>query len=376
MNRLAISLLASAIILSIFPAASWADEKAIDVKKTAWKDIFSDLFGHYPLPSITSEDVKSAEKGKLNIPKNWEFDFAARRYLISHNSYEYGAHVPPYTNPLSKLEFPMNTWWLDFTLRRTCPRWSVGTDLGLSVSRVSDGVMQDTDWDTVGSENIVSIYSESDLRVDKGFKCRSDIDVNISDWLNLPKWLEIRPLFAFQYQRVDTMTYGGTQWWFRNVDLDDEDGNEDEEDHDMRQTPANRLDGDLIRFKQDWYLYQIGARVICDIAKPSKYMSMKAHAEADWGPAYGYNEDHHLQRRGDLIGHIASRGNSLYFLFGLDMDIARSIKIGADIDYLWIRTSGVIRDENHPLDHDYTSKYGVNVWSDQLSLMMHISYAF
>lgn len=376
MSRYKILFLVVFIPIVTIPSILSAAQEVSEVQKYSWKSIVSEVMGQYPLPPDATDIEKPKERGKLSIPKNWEFDLAARRYLISHNSYEYGSHVPPYTNPLSRLEFPMNTWWLDFTIRRTCPRWSVGSDLAFSISRYSDGVMKDTDWESEGNQNLLAIYSEGDLRVDKGFKCRSDIDVNVSDWLNLPKWLEIRPLFAFQYQRVDTMTYGGTQWWYRDVDLDDENGTDDEEDHDMRATPSNTLSGDCIRFKQDWYLYQIGVRAVCDLPKPTKYMELKLHGEADWGPAYGYNEDFHLQRRGNLISHIASRGNSLYFLVGMDMEISKTIKIGTDIDYTWIRTSGVIRDENHPLNSDYTSSYGVNVWSDQLSLMMHISYEF
>ena len=51
MNRSIVSFLALIIILSVSPAMSWADEKARggDIGKTTWKDIFSDVVGHYPL---------------------------------------------------------------------------------------------------------------------------------------------------------------------------------------------------------------------------------------------------------------------------------------------------------------------------------------
>lgn len=358
------------LALSVLPNVVWAGEKSADIAKTTWRDIVSDIFGHYPLPSSTVVDTSTEvtkNKSTLSIPKNWEFDLDVRRYIASHNSYQYGDKDEPYTTPLSRLEFPMNTWWLDFTLRRTCPRWSIGSKLGVNISRVSDGVMKDSDWTTIDSINALAVYSEGDLRVDKGFNCRSDVDFNISDWLRLPKWLEVRPLFAFQYQRTDVTTYDGTQWEWYDLDVD---GGAPSD------TTSNIMYGDFIRFKQDWYIYQIGFRTVCNFPKMSKNLAIKLHTEADWGPVYGYNEDFHLQRKGNLISHIASRGNSMYFLAGADMVISDTVKLGLDVDYLWIRTTGVIRDENHPRGIDYTSKRGVYVWSDQLSVIGHASYAF
>jgi len=361
----------AALMLLALPNVLQAEEKLTVARKTTWADLFSDVIGHYPLPSATAVDSTAElnkKKSTLSIPKNWEFDFDVRRYIVSHNSYEYGSNEEPYTTPLSRLEFPMNTWWLDFTLRRTCPRWSIGSKLGFNISRVSDGVMKDSDWTTIGPINALALYSEGDLRVDKGFSCRSDIDFNVSDWLRLPEWLEVRPLFAFQYQRTDVTTYDGTQWEWYDMHLDEDSAPSD--------APSSSMYGDFIRFKQDWYIYQIGARMVCNFPKMCKNLAISLHTESDWGPVYGYNEDFHLQRKGNLISHMASRGNSLYFLCGADMVISNTVKLGLDIDYLWIRTTGVIRDENHPLGMDYTSRKGVYSWSDQLSLIGHVSYAF
>ena len=131
-------LLTAIFILLVSSTILWADEKSVDIKKTEYKDIFSDVFGHYPIPNVPTGDDVAVKKSKLDIPKNWEFGIEAKRLVASHTSYEFGDPEAPFTKPLSRLEFPVNTWWLNLDLRRTCPRWSIGTKAGLSVNRNSN----------------------------------------------------------------------------------------------------------------------------------------------------------------------------------------------------------------------------------------------
>lgn len=348
--------LALIFILSVSPEILWASEKSVDIQKTTWGDLFSDVFGHYPLPANTVSDNDSGQKGKLNIPKNWEFDFGLQRFLASHTSYEIGNDDPPNQKPLSRLKFPMNTWWMNFDVRRTCPRWSIGSRAGFSISNRSDGWMQDWDWKSVDTSNVVSDYGKGYCRVTGSFLFREDVDVNISDWLGLPSWAEIRPLFAFQFQRLSFLDHDGEQYEY---------------------FPYNNyaLEGDSIRFRQDWYLYMIGLRESCDLAKLNKYLTIKARGEADWGPALGYNQDHHL-RRPDLWGYINSMGNALYFSAGLDMVVSKTITVGVTVDYTWIRTSGEEHQYNDVKSEDLRWTDYVHSYSDQLSLIAHVSYAF
>ena len=70
-------------------------------------------------------------------------------------------------------------------------------------------------------------------------------------------------------------------------------------------------------------------------------------------------------------------GNSLYFLTGVEAVFAKTITIGVDVDYTWIRIGrGKTRETNIPEGTDFSWSNGVNVWSDQLSLTAHASYAF
>jgi hypothetical protein len=129
------------LILFLSPSLSWAEEKSAPAAKTTWNDLLTDIIGHYPLPKFESGDSGSEKITKLDIPKNWEFNMETKRYIESHTTYEFGDPNPPYTKPLSRLKFPMNTWWMNFDVRRTLPRWSVGGHGGLCLSTRSDGWM-------------------------------------------------------------------------------------------------------------------------------------------------------------------------------------------------------------------------------------------
>ena len=366
-NRAVVLFLSSILLLSALPTISSAAEKELTIEKTTWGDISSDIFGHYPLPATAGDD--NNEKGKLAIPKNWKFDVGVKYFLESHTSYEFGNPSAPFQKPLSRLEFPLNTWWLDFELRRTSPRWSIGTKAGLSVSRNTDGRMLDSDWENENSPEMKTTYSENACRAEENWRVRTDVDVNISDWLGLPPTLEIRPLFAVEFQRLSLMAHDGVQW--SNGSYGDEGGSGIE-----GETSALAMPGDGIHFRQDYYIYQLGLRGSWDALKMGKYAKLKLNGEADWGPVLGYNEDHHLQRSGDRFTYEKTSGNALYFSLGVDVVLAKDITAGISMDYLWIRTTGYHRMSNVPLHQDATWQDGVRVWSDQTSLKAHVSYAF
>jgi outer membrane protease len=227
--------------------------------------------------------------------------------------------------------------------------------------------MKDSDWENPANTQTVTTYSESALRANSNHLFRADVDVNISDWLGLPPGFEIRPLFAFQFQRFNLMSHDGTQWSV---------GNYDDAMAIDGPTDASSLNGDTIRFRQDYYMYHIGLKGSYDGFKINKYMTIKISGEADWGPALGYYKDHHLLRTGNLIAYCKSSGSSLYFATGVDMIIAKTITAGITMDYLWIRTTGVTRHTNFLMGEDLMWSDGVKTWSDQTSLMAHVSYAF
>jgi hypothetical protein len=206
------------------------------------------------------------------------------------------------------------------------------------------------------------------MRLENSSMFRGDVDVNISDWLRLPPGLEMRPLFAFEFQRFNLMAHDGVQWeignYTQNLAAKSLDG----------YMSAMALSGNSIHFRQDYYMYQIGLRGSYDGFKIGKYIAIKLTGEADWGPVLGYDKDDHLLR--GLFGYINSSGNSFYFSTGLDMVFAKTITAGISMDYLNIRTFGSMHDVSKSQGIDQWNDYGVKAWSDQTSLKAHVSYAF
>jgi hypothetical protein len=70
----------------------------------------------------------------------------AKRFTGSHTSFEFGNPFPPSQSPLSRLEFPLDSWWAGVELRLNFPRFSLGTEGLANLSQEADGLMRDTDW--------------------------------------------------------------------------------------------------------------------------------------------------------------------------------------------------------------------------------------
>jgi len=215
--------------------------------------------------------------------------------------------------------------------------------------------MEDTDWGTSGDINYMTNYSRSYCDVRNAFLFRGDVDVNISDWLRLPPEWEVRPTFAFQFQRFALIAHDGSQY-----------------NYDPMTTEG--LDGDAIAFRQDWYTYMIGLKGAYT-RNLNKNVEIKLKGEAAWGPALGFNRDHHILR-GDRFTYEKTFGTSLYFSTGMDMTVSKTVTLGVGIDYLGIRTSGIHRWWDPAVGGDSAWSDGVYVWSDQLGLSAHIAYAF
>ena len=120
----------------------------------------------------------------------------------------------------------------------------------------------------------------------------------------------------------------------------------------------------------------IGLKGSYELWKPTKYLTVKTNGEADWGPAIGYNIDHHRLRGGDRITVEKTSGNAAYFSLGLDLEVWKTVTAGIKMDYLRINTYGTHTMTNVPQHVDETWSDGVRVWSDQTSITVHLSYSF
>ncbi len=124
--------------------------------------------------------VAAAAEGE---ERPWSADLRFKRYFSSHSSYEFGNPYPLYQAPLSRLEFPMNTWWAGGEIRRRFPWFSVGLEVMGSTPMESDRDFKDSDWTMDDDPSIKDIYSEAQCRIEASYMARGDVDLKIADWI-------------------------------------------------------------------------------------------------------------------------------------------------------------------------------------------------
>jgi len=265
--------------------------------------------------------------------------------------------LSPYQAPLSRLEFPMNTWWAGAEVRRNIRRFSVGIEAMKNLSSESDGVFMDSDWDDDSHTDVRTVYSESKCRMENSYSFRADVDMKVSDWLRLPATFDLRPVVGFRWQRLDFMAHDGVQQYYNTSNVDS-------------------LPGNVIQFDQTYWQYFIGVKAGYDLGKPLNLKSLILQGQLDWAYIEGSNQDHHLLRAGNRFTYESTTGDAWHASLGLKMGLTENINAGMELDYLRIQTTGTHRwvDSTGPFDMSWTN--GVNVWSDQVSLMLNLEYRF
>lgn len=276
----------------------------------------------------------------------------------SHTSYEFGNPFLMSYSPLSRLEFPINTWWGGVELRREFSRCSLGGRLLTNVTQNTDGDMRDSDWEDESRPDRLTTYSVSRSSMEPSIQARCDIDLKIADWLGLPSSMDIRPVIGFQWQRFNMMVHDGTQWEY---------------------LPSNDpvpLPGNSLHFRQEYQLYFLGFRAKYEWGKTASGMrpylflfGYRAHVRAN-------NEDHHMLRAGYRLTYDKTTGGAWFIAGGARAPVGKNLAAVLEMSYLNIRTTGAHRLYNELLEQDFSFDYGVEVWSQQTALGLRLEYVF
>jgi outer membrane protease len=306
------------------------------------------LLAAFPAPAIAAAEEE----------KPWSAELRLKRYFGSHTSYEFGNPFPPGQTPLSRLEFPMDTWWAGVEIRRDFPRFSAGLEVLGSISRKSDGSLEDSDWDDDAQPKVKTIYSESSCRMEPSYRVRADVDLKVGDWLDLPAWFDLRPVAGIRWQRLDFVTHDGVQY--------DLTGN----------TSPDPLPGDGIRFEQTYMQYFLGIRIAYDLGKQTGAAPVRFFSQVDWARVEAHNSDHHLLRPGNRWTYEDTRGYAWHGSFGFKAGLTANLHAGLEFEYLWIETAGSHRMEVYDFDMRFSFDYGVKVWSQQKSVTLSLEYRF
>ncbi len=304
------------------------------------------LFG--VTPDAAAESVSLAEH--LSI------DVKARRLANSHTSYEFGTPFPPNQSPLSRLEFPLNSWWGGAELRASFPRFSTGVEVLTNDVRDAGRPMKDSDWEDIANPGLRTTYSESGNRIKRSYMVAGDVDMEVSDWLGLPRWASLRPVTGFRWQSFDLVTHDGVQYSLLEAPLP--------------------LPGDGIRFRQVYKQYFIGLRSNVDAERFTNISGLNFLAQVDWAHVEGRNEDHHLLRPGSRFTYENTHGRAWHASVGLRKSLYRNWVLGVDADYLRINTIGSHRMVYDLFGIDLSWSNGVRVWSEQTGVTLSLKYRF
>lgn len=310
-----------------------------------------------PAAGQNKEAAAPQSGGAIPLTECLTIGFKTRYFFDSHSSYEFGNPLPPYQAPLSRLEFPLDSWWVGAELRASFPRFSIGAEALTNASSEADGRMRDSDWTDGERPDLKTIYSESKCHLSPSCMLSTDVDLKISDWLCLPSWLDLRPVAGFRWQYFNFLAHDGLQVYPTGL------------------YPPVPLPGDTLRFEQTYWHYFGGARAALDLGKPLMLNSLTALLQFDWAYVAGHNEDHHLLR-GLRYTYEDTSGDAWHATAGLRGGLYKQLTLALEAEFLQLSTTGSHRLVDRLYEVDMEWKNGVRVWSRQDSVSLTLAYSF
>jgi hypothetical protein len=274
----------------------------------------------------------------------WNYSLGIRKYINSFTSYQFPNPFPPGQDPLSRLEFPIDQWFMGLSAKYDTPWWALTGEIWFNVSRESSQKMQDSDWDDESNPSQKTIFSESDCRLDQA----TLIDVGLALYPLYAMGSSCRPVMGYRYQKFAFTTHDGEQTVFGDGSMP--------------------LPGDGIGFSQKFNHFYFGALLStvfylggCNTSK------VTCDLQGDYALINARNEDLHLLREGNRVTTETTRGHCWHF--GASATLADSGPFSAKIeaDFKRLMTCG-----NHELTNDmFSFRFsfdGSTVWSDQAAV--------
>ncbi len=269
-----------------------------------------------------------------------------RKFINSFTSYQFANPFPPNQDPLSRLEFPIDQWFLGLTAKYVAQSWSVQAQGWVNVNRESGLKMQDSDWDDDANPSQKTIFSESACRLNKGLLFDTYLAVRIP-WQRFGK---VRPLVGYRYQYFAFTTHDGAQAALGAGVMD--------------------LPGDGIDFNQLFNHFYFGG-VVSISFEPTIILSnlprVDLECQVDYALITAKNEDFHLLRTGDRVTLENTRGHCWHVMVsaGFFKRGALSARVEADFKRLMTDGDHLLRNSLFNLNFSFD---GSRVWSDQASI--------
>lgn len=277
-----------------------------------------------------------------------------KRFINSFTSYQFPNPFPPSQDPLSRLEFPIDQWFLGLKAGCDTALWSLQCQGWINLNEESALKMQDSDWDDGDHPDQKTIFSDSRCRLNKGIL----LDLYLALANPLVTSIDVKPLIGYRYQHFDLTTHDGLQ-----VDL---------------QGNAADLPGDGIEFRQTFVHYYAGALVRSTLGVDSLFPRLQGFQfllQVDYAAVRAKNEDLHLLRLGERLTHENTRGHAWHISLSAEFMVGQALRARIEGDFNRIMSTGSHRLRNRLLGIDFSFD-GSTVWSDQGSLSAYAEILF
>lgn len=304
--------------------------------------------------------AQAGQEKQASAEPSWQIAVKQKTLFNSHTSYEFGNPLPPYQQPLSRLEFPVDSVWGGVEIRKQISRVSIGAGFLTTFTAQETGRFKDSDWDDDTNTVRLTNYGETYCRLNPSYQVEADIDLQLADLLHLPHGFDLRPVAGFRWQQLSLMAHDGLQY-----------------DYDTPGLPPviQDLPGDTIGFEQNWYQYFLGVRLGYEWQRLPWLHHLKLQSQLDWSSVAGDNRDYHLLRPGHRITEEQTSGNGWHASLAVLLGITRNVDLGVEADYLKLETTGT-----HTLRYDFSPvenwSTGVKVWSEQYGITMKTQFRF
>ncbi|MFH1057975.1 MAG: hypothetical protein V1797_04740 [Pseudomonadota bacterium] len=322
-----------------------------------------------PAPAAATATTPAADSAET-----WYAAPTLKRLFRSHTSYEFGNPLDRRVSPLSRLEFPLNSWWGGVRLGARGPRLGLELEFLAALHGQDDiGTMRDSDWDDENHTRVKTIYSESHTKLKESFTLDAKAAFSLREDLGLPAWLDLRPLLGVRWQRFTLVTHDG---WQQQLEADPA------SPEGLAWGDYQPLPGDGIWFRQQYVHAYAGLMLTADLGRlglggPDRPGSgWQVSLQGDLAQVWGDNLDRHLLRAGNRETRERTQGYAWHTALSLRAPLWSWGSLTLTGDYLFIRTTGEhnLTDDAHGID--FTFDYGVMVWSQQMSLSLALEIPF
>lgn len=304
------------------------------------------------------------------LDEHWFLAPQVKRLFRSHTSFQFGDPSQRQLNPLSRLEFPLGSWWGGLNLGLEGPRFRLELGLLTAIPDQDDiGVMRDSDWEDTKRPKVTTTYSESTVKLKNSLDFKAKLSMSLREHLPTPSWLDVRPLLGVRWQKFVFVTHDGIQ----QNQIDDPASPEFGTGWSYMSLP-----GDIIWFRQEYLHAYIGLMLNADLSGGGLGQlgrGWQASLQGDLAQVWGENRDRHLLRQGNRVTTERTQGYAWHTALTLKAPLWSWGSLLLSGDYLYIYTNG---DHTMSLDGqpDETWDYGVKVWSQQAGLSLSLEVPF